>query len=187
MDDEKYDRKTLFTRGFAWLGDLVARTVEKRLDFVPRTHLRPPGALVESLFLSTCEGSGACVRACPYGAIRLAGPPGAHTEGTPVITPASVPCYLCVDVPCAKACPSGALVPIARADIKIGVAVVTESACFAHQGAECGSCLAACPVGTAALFKDRTGPAVNVGACTGCGQCTHVCPTRPRAIRIKPS
>jgi ferredoxin-type protein NapG len=184
--DDKYDRKTLFKKGFSWLGDAIARTVERRLDIVPRSHIRPPGALVESLFLSTCDGSGRCVSACPYGAIRLSGPPGAHTDGTPVISPTNVPCYLCTDVPCAKACPSGALVPLARDAIKIGLAVVNESACFAHQGAECGECLTACPVGPAALVKEGKGPKVIADGCTGCGMCTNVCPTRPRAIRIRP-
>lgn len=185
-DDDKYDRKSLFTKSFAWLGDAMARAVEKKLDLVPRSHLRPPGALVEALFLSTCEGSGACVSACPYGSIRLMGPPAAHADATPVVTPTTVPCYLCVDVPCAKACPSGALAPTARENVRMGLAVVHRDACFAWQGTECASCIQACPVGSAALVKDGAGPKVIQDGCTGCGLCTNVCPARPRAIRIKP-
>lgn len=184
-DDDKYDRKALFTKGFSWLGDLVARAVEKKLDFVPRSHLRPPGALVEALFLSTCEGGGACARACPYGAIRLSGPPAAHADATPVVMPTAVACYLCADMPCAQACPSGALVPTPREQVKMGLAVMHKDACFAWQGEECGACLAACPIGAPALVKEGAGPVVK-DACTGCGLCTNVCPTRPRAIRIKP-
>lgn len=184
-DDDKYDRKALFTKGFSWLGDLVARAVEKKLDFVPRTQLRPPGALVESLFLSTCEGGGACARACPYGAIRLTGGPAAHADQTPTISPTAIACYLCADMPCAQACPSGALVPTPREQVKMGVAVMHKDACFAWQGEECGLCLAACPIGANALVKEGDGPVVRDG-CTGCGLCTNVCPTRPRAIRIRP-
>jgi len=187
VEDEKYDRKQLFTRGLAHLKRFVADVVEKRLDVLPRSHLRPPGALVESLFLATCEGSGRCVGACPYGAIQLAGGPGANAEATPVLTPARVPCYLCVDVPCARACPSGPLTPIRKADIRIGVAVVSHETCFAWQGAECELCVKACPLGAAALVKvEDRGPKVIDSGCTGCGVCTNVCPARPRAIRIRP-
>jgi ferredoxin-type protein NapG len=186
VSDEKYDRKTLFARGFQWLGRTIARTVERRLDVVPRTNVRPPGALIESLFLATCQSTGQCVTACPYGTIRLAGPPGAHADNTPVITPANVPCYLCVDVPCAAACPSGALAPISRGSVKIGVAVVNRDACFAWQGSECGECIKACPVGATALVREGAGPKVLEDGCTGCGLCTNACPTRPRAIRIRP-
>lgn len=185
-DDEKYDRKALFNRGFAWLGDKLARSVERKLDLVPRSHVRPPGALVEALFLATCDGAGACASACPYGSIRLTGPPAAHADATPVITPSTVPCYLCTDVPCATACPSGALSPTARENVKIGLAVVHKDACFAWQGAECAACIQACPVGSAAIVKEGAGPVVKADGCTGCGVCTNVCPARPRAVRIRP-
>ena len=185
-EDDKYDRKNLFALGAKWLGNLIAEKVEKRLDFVPRTTLRPPGALVESLFLSTCDGSAKCAAACPYGSIRMMGPPAAHAEVTPAITPTAVACYLCVDMPCAKACPSGALVPTARTEVKMGLAVVKPDACFAWQGAECASCSDACPIGKKAIYREGRGPVVSESACTGCGVCTNVCPARPRAIRIKP-
>ena len=185
-ENNKYDRKNLFAAGLRWLGSELAKKVEKRLDFVPRSQLRPPGALVESLFLSTCEGSAKCAAACPYGSIRMAGPPAAHGEVTPVITPTAVPCYLCTDMPCAKACPSGALVPTAKAEVRMGLAVVKPESCFAWQGAECASCIQACPIGKKAITREGRGPVVFEDHCTGCGICTNACPARPRAIRIKP-
>ena len=185
-DDDKYDRKALFKQSFAWLGDLLADAVQKKLDFVPRSQLRPPGALVESLFLSTCEGGGACARACPYGAIKITGGPAAHADATPMLSPAAIPCYLCRDMPCAQACPSGALVPTARENVKMGLAVVHKDSCFAWQGEECGACISACPIGPNAIAKEGSGPVVQAEGCTGCGMCTNVCPARPRAIRIKP-
>jgi ferredoxin-type protein NapG len=185
--DERYDRKSLIQKGFQFIKKYVVDTVEQKLDLVPRTQMRPPGALLESLFLSTCRGGGECAAACPYGTIRMAGPPGLNAETTPTIIPTRMPCYLCTDVPCAAACPSGALVPLKPQAIKIGLAVVDKHACFAWQGSECELCVKACPVGPAALvrFEDK-GPKVGADACTGCGICTNVCPARPRAIRIKP-
>jgi ferredoxin-type protein NapG len=187
MDESRLGRKELFDKGFGYLRKLVAEMVEKRFDLVPRTCLRPPGALVEALFLSTCEGSGCCVRACPYGAIQKKGGPSVHSDATPVIIPTSSPCRLCNDVPCSRSCPSGALGPVERREIKIGLAVVNRETCLAWLGEPCESCVAACPVGREALEgADGRGPVVLPHGCTGCGVCTNVCPVRPRAIRIKP-
>ena len=186
-EDDRMDRKSLFQMGLGYLGKMLAESVEKKLDLVPRTAHRPPGALVESLFLATCDGSANCVRACPYEAIRLVDLPGISTDRTPALTPTRVPCYLCIDVPCASACPSGALSPIKKSEIKLGLAVVNQDACFAWQGEPCALCVQACPIGSAALVQvTGKGPRVIAEGCTGCGVCTNVCPSRPRAIRIKP-
>ena len=80
---------------------------------------RPPGAISEEQeFLDTCERCHACAGACPYEAISTYGPAMGKLEGTPFIDPAKSPCHWCEDMPCLKACPSGALQeplrPIAR-------------------------------------------------------------------------
>jgi len=187
MNDERYGRKELFEKGFGYVRKFIAELVEKKLDVVPRTSLRPPGALVEALFLSTCEGSGCCERVCPHGAIRRIGGPSAHADATPIIVPTSNPCRLCPDVPCSRSCPSGALGRVEKGQIRIGLAVVHRPTCLAWLGDSCEACLAACPVGPNALRKaEGTGPVVVPDGCTGCGVCTYSCPVRPRAIRVKP-
>ena len=71
--------------------------------------LRPPAALDEDDFLSTCIKCGMCVEACPYDTLKLAKPGDNKPLGTPYFTPRDVPCYMCTDIPCVPVCPTGAL------------------------------------------------------------------------------
>jgi len=187
MSDDRFDRKQLFTRGWQRLTGFFAEGLESRLDFVPRRFVRPPGAQIESLFVTTCTGCADCLTACPKDSIRLTGDAGFRADSTPVIHPVLTPCYLCPDTPCAVACPSGALIPPGPGRIKIGTAVVQRSSCLGFAGEECAKCVESCPVGAAAIGRGpEGGPVVVPDSCTGCGICTFVCPTTPRSIRIRP-
>ena len=55
--------------------------------------------------------------------------------GTPYFTPRSIPCEMCRDLPCVKACPTGALNPKLEdvRNAKMGVAVVDPNACLSWQ------------------------------------------------------
>ena len=75
----------------------------------PPSALRPPGALPEKEFASACIRCGLCVRACPYGALRLAKLGESPATGTPYFIAREVPCEMCEDIPCAGACPTDAL------------------------------------------------------------------------------
>lgn len=187
MDEERFDRKSLFSQGWNQLRNLAAQLLESKLDVLPRAQIRPPGALVESLFLATCHGTGECAKACPFGSIKLAGLAGMNTDATPMITPTVTACHACADVPCSKVCPSGALVPIQRSQLRIGEAVVNRTSCFAWQGEPCARCIDVCPEGSSAIRQEPGGgPVVITQGCTGCGLCTNECPSRPRSIRIRP-
>lgn len=163
------------------------------------TVLRPPGALPEADFQAACIKCGQCVTACPYDTLQLAGVRSDVPLGTPFLTPRAVPCELCEDVPCARACPTGALdaqLPGPR-DARMGVAVLDPDSCLAIQGLRCEACYRACPLIDEAIkleyrHQTRTGvhayfePVVNPEVCTGCGKCEHACPTDKAAIFVLP-
>jgi ferredoxin-type protein NapG len=160
--------------------------------------LRPPGALNEPDFAATCIKCGQCVQACPYGTLSLS-PSGAEVPiGTPSFSPRDVPCYMCVDIPCMQACPTGALEhDLERIeDARMGVATIDHESCLSWQGLRCEICYRECPVRNDAITVEnrprRTSghalfvPVVHASHCTGCGICEYVCPTEVAAIHVLP-
>jgi len=167
-----------------------------------RPIIRPPGALAEAKFLEACTRCGDCADACPEASIFKAGPQhGAHVEMTPMLDVESRACYLCTGVPCAAACPSGALQPIQAEDINIGTAVVFESLCLNAINQPCSVCVDACPLPQQALIlpQDSEGdperrkdgslplPVVDADVCTGCGLCVLHCRAFPKALIVTPN
>ena len=167
--------------------------------------LRPPGALDEADFLSTCIKCGLCVEACPFDTLFLAKPGDNKPVGTPYFTPREVPCYMCTDIPCVPVCPTGALdeqsvTTDGKLDInsaEMGVAVIDAHSCIAFWGIQCDACYRACPIlGTAITIEyaknERTGkhafmkPVVHADACTGCGMCELACVTEKASIFVLP-
>ncbi|MBO7475478.1 MAG: ferredoxin-type protein NapG [Campylobacter sp.] len=171
-----------------------------------KIRLRPPGALDEKEFMSKCIRCGLCVEACPFDTLKLAEfCDSAVPNGTPFFEPRKIPCYMCEDIPCTVACPTGALdkdlvsendkLNINKA--QMGVAVVDQKNCVAYFGIQCDACYRACPVLDKALFieykrNERTEkhalllPVVDSDYCTGCGKCEKVCITTKPAITILP-
>ncbi|MCB9728978.1 MAG: 4Fe-4S dicluster domain-containing protein [Deltaproteobacteria bacterium] len=189
-----------FAKASAELADAANAATEE----VPRYHrarpragdgdsvrrvVRPPGALPEPRFLQACERCRLCIDACPENAIFRAGPQfGAGIELTPMMRPDQRPCALCVDVPCAAACPTGALVPLPSADaIQLGLAIVMDNLCLNTRGESCDACLGVCPCPGAIAAGPKGVPRVDADACTGCGLCAHHCRAYPKAIHIRPS
>ncbi|MDQ7086340.1 MAG: 4Fe-4S dicluster domain-containing protein [Acidobacteriota bacterium] len=177
-----------FLRGWFRPGELTGQRQPPRPD--PETlpgFLRPPGALEETAFRATCERCHACAEACPHDVILFLGPAyGEGLDGTPSILPRDGPCRMCDGLPCAAACPSGALRVVEREAIRMGTAVIDRARCWAAQGQPCDYCLAACPLGEKAIVAVGGVPRIRAEGCTGCGLCSHICPTTPRAIRIDP-
>ena len=144
--------------------------------------LRPPGAVVEELFLERCTGCADCVEACPHDAIQTL-----SSNGTPVIYPEDSPCQLCEDLPCIGVCETDALLPVAgRFQVNMGVAKVLAKMCTAGTG--CNACVSRCP--TEALSMDFASYHIRVDGslCVGCGVCQYICGTvnDRAAIRIVP-
>ncbi|WP_297528779.1 ferredoxin-type protein NapG [Thiohalobacter sp.] len=167
---------------------------------LPAEAIRPPGALAEPEFLGACIRCGLCVRDCPYDTLRLAAPGEAVATGSPYFVARDVPCEMCEDIPCVKACPTGALdhglTDIREARMGLAV-VVDQEACIAFQGLRCEVCYNICPLRDQAITLDlrhnpRSGthalfiPVVHSDACTGCGKCERACILEEAAIKVLP-
>ncbi len=167
---------------------------------LPATAIRPPGALAEEDFLGACIRCGLCVRDCPYATLRLSQLGEAVALGTPYFIARDIPCEMCEDIPCVKACPTGALKPdLTRIDnARMGLAVVIDQeSCIAFRGLRCEVCFNICPVRGKAIsleyqYNARSGkharfiPVVHSDACTGCGKCEKSCILDEAAIKVFP-
>lgn len=167
---------------------------------LPAAAIRPPGVTEEQDFLSACIRCGLCVRDCPYDTLKLADFGSDVALGTPYFEARNIPCEMCEDIPCVKACPTGALDPLLTDidDARMGLAVVVDQeSCIAFQGLRCEVCYNICPVQGEAITLERqhnvrTGkhalfiPVVHSSDCTGCGKCEHACILEKAAIKVLP-
>ncbi|MFQ6370824.1 ferredoxin-type protein NapG [Shewanella sp. YIC-542] len=174
-------------------------TIAKSQPLGPQA-LRPPGALPEAEFLSACVRCGLCVEACPYHTLQLASWRSPAATGTPWFSARNIPCEMCEDIPCIKACPSAALNPslqdIRQADMGVAV-LIDEHECLNFRGLRCDVCYRVCPLLDEAITIDmsrnqRSGhharfiPVVHADKCTGCGKCEHACVLQTPAIKVLP-
>lgn len=161
--------------------------------------LRPPGALEEADFNAQCIKCGRCVVACPYDTLKLAALGDGAPLGTPYFQPRQVPCYLCHDIPCLAACPTGALSPelLDVMDSRMGLAFIDIENCLSWQGLRCEICYRVCPLREKAIRVESRPrhlskhamllPVVDSAGCTGCGICEKSCPTEKAAIKVMPA
>ncbi|MDX1594412.1 MAG: ferredoxin-type protein NapG [Gammaproteobacteria bacterium] len=168
---------------------------------LPSQALRPPGALAEASFLGACGRCGLCVRDCPYDTLDLARLGEPVAAGTPYFVARQVPCEMCEDLPCVRACPTGALDPGLTDvdDARMGLAVlVDQETCLNFLGLRCDVCYRVCPLIDEAItlepdHNERTGsharflPTVHSEACTGCGKCEAACVLEVAAIKVVPT
>jgi len=186
--------------GCAALGALGLGLYARQTSALPAHALRPPGARAEEDFLGACLRCGLCVRACPFRTLRLAELGEGMASGTPVFEARKIPCEMCPDIPCVKACPSGALdkglKDIDRARMGLAV-IVDQESCLNYQGLRCDVCYRVCPLlGKAITLEarrnERTGrhamfiPTVHSDKCTGCGKCERACVLEEAAIKVLP-
>lgn len=169
---------------------------------LPASALRPPGAGAEADFLGACIRCGLCVRDCPWNILQLArwAEADAPALGTPWFEARTAPCEMCEDIPCIKACPTGALdhalVDIDQARMGLA-ALVDRETCLNVLGLRCDVCYRVCPLIDRAITLEpqhdvRSGhhtrfiPTVHSDACTGCGKCEHACVLEEAAIKVLP-
>ena len=167
---------------------------------LPPGAIRPPGALKENDFLGACVRCGLCVRDCPYDILSLASPGQDVAAGTPYFVARAKPCEMCEDIPCVKACPTGALDPQLKdiAKAKMGLAVLVDhETCLNFLGLRCDVCYRVCPLIDKAItlelqHNERTAkhtrflPTVHSDQCTGCGKCEASCVLEIPAIKVYP-
>ena len=179
---------------------LGAGLYAKSASALPAQALRPPGALPESDFLAACVRCGLCVRDCPYDTLHLADLGDPVVAGTPYFTARQVPCEMCEDIPCVKACPTGALdrdlTDINKAQMGLA-ALVDHESCLNFLGLRCDVCYRVCPVIDKAITLEKMHnprsdrhamllPTVHSDACAGCGKCEKACVLPRAAIRVLP-
>jgi len=185
MDTRASDRRGFFRETFGRLLQEVTARTEQRV--APRRHFRPPGAAAELAFLASCTRCGDCIDVCPVHAIIKAPPGAGLAAGTPIIDPAIQACVACADMPCARACETGALVSPADgwANVHLGVLDLDPERCITFHGVPCGVCARSCPVGERALALDAGGhPVLKPEGCVGCGVCVTACVTSPSSLRL---
>lgn len=174
--------------------------VSQQAKALPVGAIRPPGAALEDKFQAACIRCGLCVRDCPYDILKLATPDQSVATGTPFFVARAKPCEMCEDIPCVKACPTGALdhqlIDIKEA--KMGLAVLVDhETCLNFLGLRCDVCYRVCPAIDKAITLDlqhneRTAkhalflPTVHSENCTGCGKCEASCVLEIAAIKVLP-
>ena len=120
--------------------------------------LRPPGALAEEEFASTCIRCQRCVNACPnHALVPVTASDDRSVAGTPTMHPRTAACMLCMDgdgdyLKCTQACPSGALRLVSKSKediqehVRIGTAEIDLGLCYSYNNWSCGACFRACPL-----------------------------------------
>jgi len=197
VKEKDIDRKTFFKASNSLLQESVFNFLDsyspefmKKIiprNKIPNKLLYPPGAIKEPLYSEKCTGCDKCIEICPYDSIILS----ENKDGKMVamINPYETPCYLCADVPCSKACPEGALLPLDnRMEIKIGFAAPTFH-CKNQKAKKkvCTICRDVCPfLDDCVKFNIANIPMIKKNVCNGCGICANNCPELGKGIIIFP-
>lgn len=165
--------------------------------------IRPPGALAEREFLSSCIKCGECMKVCITNGLQPTFlEAGLEGIWTPKLVPRIGYCeYHCTL--CGQVCPTGAITKLnlqEKEKIKIGMAEIDRNRClpYAH-GTPCIVCEEVCPTPKKAIWFEKVSvagrdgnplqlkqPRVDLNLCVGCGVCETKCPiTGNPAIFVK--
>ncbi|MBU7015745.1 MAG: 4Fe-4S binding protein, partial [Theionarchaea archaeon] len=190
-------RRTFLKAGAAAGAALALSPLLSRggLTSTRNTVIRPPGALKEENFLSVCVRCGECMRVCPSQGLRPVLLEGSLFDFyTPHLVPRIGECQLCML--CWQVCPTGALVEVDPAEMKLGTATVDRNTCLEWRNEQpCLVCQEVCPYQAVDVIESggrgrngsgRWGPTVNRSLCAGCGACERHCPTEPTSISVSP-
>lgn len=156
-------------------GDLI------RGRFAPPPDVfRPPYAIAELDFRTSCDRCGQCADVCPTGVI------GRDEDRFPMLRFGKAACTFCGE--CANACKTGALDSVAAREWDVLADI--QNTCLSLNAITCRTCEEACEA-DAIRFRlmtaGRAEPRVNNEKCTGCGQCAFVCPSLSIRMTRAPS
>jgi NAD-dependent dihydropyrimidine dehydrogenase PreA subunit len=93
-------------------------------------------------------------------------------------------------MPCARACPTGALTVPASGwkGYRLSVIELVPERCLTFRGTPCRVCVDACPIGETALAQDAAGhPVLRREGCVGCGVCVRECVSFPSSFEFRPA
>ncbi len=192
------DRRRFLKAGIHKATDTAVAAAETHARRRAQRWIRPPYALDELSFLTTCTRCGDCIAACPHGVIfALPARLGAQVVGTPALDLLHNACALCEAWPCVVSCEPGALrrPPTSASDEaeaatsctplpQLAKAAIDPTTCLPYRGPECGACGESCPVAGALVWSGET-PRIDPDLCVGCAQCRSTCITDPPAIAIR--
>ncbi len=161
-----------------FLGNLIAPQLQMERNF-----FRPPGALDELEFLTSCTRCNSCVEACPEKSISLfTSSNGTKLMNTPFLEPNLSPCTYCGK--CRDVCPTEALSKIGlKFNYAIGHARINNNSCIALKGVICDYCEQSCPIEGALVFQ-KGKPVISENLCNGCGICVAHCISEDKGIFI---
>jgi MauM/NapG family ferredoxin protein len=144
--------------------------------------IRPPGAIPEADFLSTCIRCGECMKSCLTNTLQ----PSLWESGlaglwTPRMELRYAPCEQECNV-CGQVCPTQAIRSLdldEKRHAKVGTAILRKEQCLVwSQNKLCLICDEICPY-NAIVFRPIEGyrrPVVIASKCNGCGYCQQRCP-----------
>ena len=181
-------RPDLSRRGFLYsvAGGVGLGFVVRQTPFTPLQNkqqlIRPPGALPEGEFLTTCIRCGECMKSCLTNTLQ----PSLWEGGlaglwTPRLDLRLAACEQECNV-CGKVCPTQAIRSLGleeKTHAKLGTAVLKKEMCLVWaQDKLCLICDEICPY-DAIVFRTMDGyrrPFVVASRCNGCGYCEQRCP-----------
>jgi polyferredoxin len=181
-------RPDLSRRGFLYsaAGGVGLGFVAQQSPFTPLQNkaqlIRPPGALPEDEFLTTCIRCGECMKSCLTNTLQ----PSLWEGGlaglwTPKLDLRFAACEQECNV-CGKVCPTQATRSLdleEKTHAKLGTAVLRKEMCLVWaQDKLCLICDEICPY-DAIVFRTIEGyrrPFVVASCCNGCGYCEQRCP-----------
>ena len=202
------DRREFFRLGAQKTAKVAVDTAEKHVNHKASRWIRPPFAISELDFITSCMRCGECISACPHQVIfPLPVRVGIEVAATPAMDLLNKGCHLCEDWPCVTACePNALMIPealvvaieddeavVTEDDLELATALtiprlaeaeIDQQQCLPYSGPECGACRGSCPIEGALVWQDEK-PMIDADLCVGCAMCREACITEPKAVTVR--